>query len=78
MIRVYEITSKGRTLLKNKTLTGFTKNELKPCLQMYKDEAVEGKFLFDASPKSLDLPYKAHIKLLEKMGCIIKDTLENF
>lgn len=74
MIKVYEITPKGKTFLRNKNLTGFARNELQPYLRECQEEGVEGRFCFDTSRESIDHSYGGHIKELEKMKCIERDT----
>lgn len=77
MIKVYNITSKGKAFVRDRgflELKGSTRRELRECLTMfYKDQGVKGLFCFDAHPEAADHRYTQHMKLLEKLGCITRN-----
>jgi len=77
MIKVYRITSKGKSFIKGRglpELQGIERKELRACLTMfYKEYSVKDTFCFDTSPETSDHSYTQHIKLLEKAGCIIRN-----
>lgn len=73
MIKVYTITRPGRGFLRQKVSGHFDK-ELQGALKDYKEESGQNMFFFDTQEFSPDHSYRQHMKHLEKLGFIKRDS----